>query len=336
MVTAHGRGGTARENARFRPHTPSRLMGIFPATGECLMGALLMLFVCLLLGVLVARFARPPTGMVHGLNWWVINVALPALVLELIPKLRFDPQLWFLVAATWVVFGGAWLLFGTLGPRWGWSRQRIGALILVCGLGNTSFMGYPMMQALHGEAGLSLAVVADQLGCFPLLASVGIVVASLYAGRAPDPGFIVRRIVTFPAFVSLLLGVLVGLAGGWPPALDAVFGPIGATLTPLALFSVGLQFRLRPGRGQVLAAGLGLGWKLVLAPLLCWGLGVAAGVDGLVLTVGVLQAAMAPMVSAAILADEYALEPALANTVLGAGIVLSLATVPLGNLLLGQ
>ena len=80
---------------------------------------------------------------------------------------------------------------------------------------------------------------------------------------------------------------------------------------------------------------LGLGWKLLLAPLLCLALGAAAGVGGLVLTVGVLQAAMAPMVSAAILADEYELEPTLANTMLGAGIVLSLVTVPLGNLLLG-
>jgi predicted permease len=42
------------------------------------------------------------------------------------------------------------------------------------------------------------------------------------------------------------------------------------------------------------------------------------------------------MVSAAILADEYGLEPALANTVLGAGIVVSLITIPLGNLLLGS
>src|SRR5690606_37365240 len=107
------------------------------------------------------------------------------------------------------------------------------------------------------------------------------------------------------------------------------------TLTPLALFSVGLQFKFHPGQRQLGAASWGLGWKLLLAPLLCWGMGAATGVGGLVLTVGVLQAAMAPMVSAAILADEYELEPALANTVLGAGIVLSLITVPLGNLLLG-
>jgi len=95
---------------------------------------------------------------------------------------------------------------------------------------------------------------------------------------------------------------------------------------------VGLQFRFHPGGGQLGAMGWGLGWKLLAAPLLCWVLGVSTGVGGLVLTVGVLQAAMAPMISAAILADEYGLEASLANTVLGAGIVLSLLTVPLGNL----
>ncbi|MDO1530301.1 AEC family transporter [Fulvimonas sp. R45] len=296
------------------------------------MSALLLLFACLVLGALVARFARPPAGLAHGLNWWVINVALPALVLQLIPQVKPDPALWFPVAAMWLVFFGAWLLFGLLGPRLGWSRRRIGALVLVCGLGNTSFMGYPMMQALHGQAGLSLAVVADQLGCFPLLASAGIVVACLYAGRAPQPRLIARSILTFPAFVALLVGIVAGALGGWPRALDGVLAPIGATLTPLALFSVGLQFRFRPEGGQLGAMGWGLGWKLLAAPLLCWGLGVAAGVGGLVLTVGVLQAAMAPMVSAAILADEYGLDAPLANAVLGAGIVLSLLTVPLGNL----
>ncbi|MBB6187124.1 AEC family transporter [Rhodanobacter sp. MP7CTX1] len=299
------------------------------------MSALLLLFVCLVLGGLVARFAKPPVGIVPGINWWVINLALPALVLKLIPRVKFDPQLWFPVAAMWLTFAGAWLLFGLLGPRLGWSRQRIGALILVCGLGNTAFMGYPLMQALHGQPGLALAVVADQLGAFPLLASAGVVVACLYAGRTPKPAMIVRRVLTFPAFVALIIGIVVGVLGGWPDWLDGVFTPIGATLTPLALFSVGLQFKFHPGARQLGALGWGLGWKLLLAPLLCWMLGVAIGVGGLVLTVGVLQAAMAPMISAAILADEYELEPALANTVLGAGIVLSLLTIPLGNLWLG-
>ncbi|WP_199100001.1 AEC family transporter [Dyella sp. ASV21] len=299
------------------------------------MSALLLLFTCLLLGALVARFAKPPSGIVHGINWWVIRIALPALVLALVPKVRIDTQLWFPVAAMWVVFFGAWALFAALGRWLGWSRERIGALTLVCGLGNTSFMGYPMLQALHGKEGLALAVVADQLGCFPLLSSAGVAVASLYSGRVPQAGVIARRILTFPSFLALIVGGLVGALGGWPDAIDGVLMPIGATLTPLALFSVGLQFKFHLGERQLPALLLGLGWKLALAPLVAWLIGRAAGVGGLTLTVGVLQAAMAPMISAAILADEHKLEPTLANTILGAGIVLSLLTIPLGNLLLG-
>lgn len=298
------------------------------------MSALLLLFTCLLLGIAVARWARPPAGIVPGINWWVINVALPSLVLGLIPKIHFDPQLWFPVAAMVLTFGGSWWVFSALGAWLGWSRQRIGGLILVCGLGNTSFMGYPIMQALHGKQGLAVAVVADQLGCFPLLASVAVLVASLYAGRRPQAGLIARRILSFPPFIALIVGMLIGVLGGWPAMIDDVLTPLGATLTPLALFSVGLQFKLHPGEGQIKAVGLGLAWKLVLAPVASWLLGITAGVQGLTLTVGVLQAAMAPMISAAILADEYELEPTLANTVLGAGIVLSLVTIPLGNWLL--
>jgi malate permease and related proteins len=63
------------------------------------MSAMLLLFACLILGILVARYAKPPAGIVPGINWWVLNVALPALVLELIPKVKFDPRLWFPVAA---------------------------------------------------------------------------------------------------------------------------------------------------------------------------------------------------------------------------------------------
>jgi predicted permease len=48
----------------------------------------------------------------------------------------------------------------------------------------------------------------------------------------------------------------------------------------------------------------------------------------------VLQAGMAPMISATIMADQHHLEPPLANTVLGLGILLSLLTIPLANGLL--
>lgn len=299
------------------------------------MSALLLLAACLALGALVARHAHPPLGLAQGLNWWVINIALPALILHLIPQLHFEWQFWFLVVSQWLVFAGAFVLFRFVGGRLGWSRRRIGGLTLVCGLSNTSFMGYPLLEALRGREGLALGVIADQIGCFVALSVGGTLVAALYSGAQPHPREVLRRILLFPAFLALLAGSIVGVLGGWPPAVEEVLARIGATLAPLALFSVGLRFRLQLGGDQALPLALGLGWKLVVAPLSVLALGALAGVGGLTLTIGVMQAAMAPMISAAILADQHGLDPPLANNVLGAGILLSMVSVPLWSALLG-
>lgn len=298
------------------------------------MNALVLLVACMALGVGAARFARPPIGLAQALNWWVINLALPALILELIPTLSFNPHLWLLVVSQWIVFGGAFVLFRVIGRKRGWTDGRIGALTLVCGLGNTSFLGYPMVAALRGQDGLALAVVADQLGCFIMLALGGVLVAVVYGGAKAHPREIAKRVLLFPSFLAVVAGVIVSILGGWPDIANEILHRIGQTLVPLALFSVGLRLRLKLTRDQIGPAALGLAWKLLLAPLLIYGLGLATSVGGLVLTVAVLQSAMAPMISAAILADQHHLEPPLANTVLGFGILLSLITVPLANLLL--
>lgn len=298
------------------------------------MSALLLLLVCLALGVVLAHVARPPASVVPGLNWWSINIALPALVLRLIPHVQFQRSLWFLIVANWLVFAAGWLFMALLGRLLGWSRARIGALTLVAGLGNTAFMGYPMVEALRGHAALSLAVIGDQAGCFTALAVGGVAVAAVYAGQAVRPAQIVRRIVLFPSFLALCVGIGVGALGGWPEMFDDLLGHVSSTLTPLAMFSVGLQQRFTLPGERIVAIGVGLGWKMLLAPALCWVVGRAFGVPGLIFVVGVLQAAMPPMVSAAILADQYELEPPLANTLLGTGLLLSLATLQAINALL--
>ena len=299
------------------------------------MSALLLLLVCLALGAVVSRFARPPVGTVPVLNWWVVNIALPALVLQLLPKVRFDPQLWFPPALMWLELLGAWLVMSLLGRALGWSRHRIGALVLVGGIGNTSFMGYPMLMALRGSEAMSLGVVADQVGSFAALATLGIVIASFYAGRNVTAGQLARKVFGFPPFLALLAAIAVGMAGGWPPIVDRMLQAVGSTLTPLALFSVGMQLQLRPQRHELLPTMVGLGWKMLLAPLAGLLLAQWCGIHGPVRVAGVLQAAMAPMITAAIIADQYGLEPPLANTLLGAGILLSLVTIPLWNMALG-
>lgn len=298
------------------------------------MSAFVLLLGCLALGMLVGRFARPPIGLAPALNWWLINIALPAMVLELVPRLQLDARMLYLAISQWLVFAGSWAIFAALGARLGWSRARTGGVTLVAGLGNTSFVGYPLIEALHGREGLGLAVVADQAGTFFALAVGGIVVASIYAGQRARPLDIVRRVLLFPAFIAMSIGLLVGALGGWPELIDGVLARIAQTLTPIALFVVGLRFRLLLARDQFTAVGFGLGYKLVLAPLAIWAIGLICAVHGMPLTIAVLQSAMAPMVSAAILADQHHLDPPVATSLLGLGVLLGFVTVPLWNLLL--
>lgn len=258
----------------------------------------------------------------------MLNIALPALVLELIPRVRFEAQLWFLPVAMWLVFAGAWFVFALLGPVLGWSRARIGAVILAAGLGNTALVGFPLIEALRGKDGMALAVLTDQLGGLIALAVGAITVAAIYSGATPEPRTIVKRILYFPAFHAMILGFIVSALGGWPAELDGVFARIGATLTPVALFSIGAQFNLHLDRSRLGATAMALGWKLALAPVVIYALGIAFGIEGLVLTVAVLQAAMAPMVSTAILADQYGLEKDVTSMALGVGILISLFTIP--------
>jgi len=296
--------------------------------------SLVLIAGCLVLGWIVARVGKPPPSLSQHLNWWVINIALPALVLDLIPHVQLNAHLWLLPVSMWLVFLGGWALAVLVGRWLNWTRARIGAVALCAGLGNTALVGFPLIEMLRGREGLALAAFADQLGCSTALAVGGITVAAVYSGSKPEPRVIVRRVLLFPAFLAMIVGFIAMAAGGWPPVVGSLVARVGATLTPVALFSIGLQFTLHLDRSRLGAAALALGWKLAVAPLLIYLLGVAVGASGLVLTVGVLEAAMAPMISTAILAAQYHLDQEVATTALGAGLILSLISVPwMGHLL---
>jgi predicted permease len=297
--------------------------------------AFLVLIVCLLLGFAAARFLHVPDGTPAAINFWVLNIALPALVLVQVSRLQFDAALLFPAIAPWFVAIGAAVVFALLGRRLGWSAATIGALTLTCGLGNTAYMGLPMVEAFRGPQALGAAIIADQLGTFLALSTIGVIFAAHYSGRSARPAELVRRVLTFPSFVAVVVAIVVRALGGWPMWCLEVLGRIGETLTPLALFSVGLQFRFGDLAHHVPRVAAGLSWKLLVAPLVIWIAATILRVDHQVAAVAVLQCAMAPMITAGLLAEQHGLDPPLANTIVGIGILTSFVTVPLWNFALG-
>jgi len=293
-----------------------------------------LLLGALALGYLFANRQWMPSSAPTVLNAWVIRIALPALVLVQIPKIPFRPELLFAAAGPWMVALGACLIVPLMGRMLRWDRGRTGAVLLTCGLGNTAFMGLPMVQALFGHEAIGTAVIADQLGSFMMLSTLGVLIAAVFSGQQIQARSIALRVVLFPPFIALIVAVLVGAIGGWPVWIEPVLSRLAETLTPVALFTVGFQMRFGDVWRLRTPIGAGLTWKLLAAPALVLGAGAALGITGDLRDITVTQSAMAPMITAGIMAADAKLEPPLATAMLAAGIALSFLTVPLWTLLL--
>jgi predicted permease len=287
--------------------------------------AFALILTSLAAGFVCARLRVFPENAADVLNRFVIYVCLPALVLKLVPAIRFDSDLAVLVVTPWVLLAvGAGVVI-SLSRLFGFRREVTGALLLCVPLGNTSFLGFPMVGALLGLDAVRFAVLYDQLGSFFVLATYGLfVVARFSDGGAPTLRDSVLRVLRFPPFLSLVVALL---PIRHPPLVDSVLGRLGDALVPLALFAVGLKLELRrPKDGLPLAAGLVT--KMALFPLVAFGFGRVAGAQGLPLHVAVLESAMPPMITAGALAAMAGLAPELSTGLVGYGILASLATVP--------
>jgi predicted permease len=206
-------------------------------------------------------------------------------------------------------------------------RAQVGALTLVGGFGNTSFVGLPMIETLHGRDGLGLGLLIDQLGSYLALSTLGVAAAAWYtAGPRVAPREMLHRILNFPPVIALALALLLRPLP-FPQPLDMALARIGDTLAPLALLSVGMQLRLDGMREHVPALALGLGYKLILAPALVvgllWSFDAAPGMTS---NVSVIEAAMPPMIGAGIIAAQANLAPRLVSLMIGLGIPLGLVT----------
>src|SRR5207245_859149 len=142
----------------------------------------------------------------------------------------------------WLMFmagaGVFWLL-----ARWlGLPSATTGALMLTGGLGNTSFIGLPMIEALYGKSGIATGILIDTLGTYLVLSTLGITVACVYSRGTASAREVFFRVVTFPPFIAVIAAMAL-MTVPYPVWLSDMLARLGGTLAPLALVSVGLQLR---------------------------------------------------------------------------------------------
>ena len=260
----------------------------------------------------------------------IVNVALPALTFASVRKFHLDRSLVFAVAMPWVVFAVGMVFFLWVARALKFDRATTGGLLMTGALGNTSFIGLPMIESFFGRDAMRIGLLIDQLGSYLVLSTVGLAAAATFAGRSASPADMARRVVKFPPFQALVLTIATAQFP-LPPWADGMLTRIGESIPMLAMLSVGCQLRVRDLIGNRRALAVGLGFKLLLVPALIAVLYLGLLPDAMRSTVDVtiFEAAMAPMIGGAIVAAQYQLNAPLTGLMVGVGIPLSLVTVPM-------
>ncbi len=283
----------------------------------------LLIGICLLAGILSKKYKRLPADSFKAVNAWVINIALPAVALLYIPEIHWNLSLILPILMPFLVWSGSYLWVNFIGKFIKMSAGTRGALILTSGLGNTSFLGFPLTEAYYGDEGLQIAILCDQAS-FIVMATFGIVTATKASnGGNFDFKPILKKILSFPPFIAFVAAFILPLFISLKP-ISPLLENLALTLVPLALFSVGLQLRISSWRKDLKLLSMALSYKLLLAPALILLVCMIFNFSGLTARVSIFEAAMAPMVTGTIIATEYNLNPKLANIILGIGIPVSL------------
>ena len=290
------------------------------------MSNLFILFLSFSAGHVVQYVQKVERNQVSLLNSFILYVSLPAQIFLHIPVLKFNIALFKPICVSWIIFLFSFLFFNFLGKILKLKKTTVICFILVCGLGNTSFVGLPLIDFYFGSEGVGIGIYVDQFGTFLSLCLLGLPYLLSVSSNEVKVINVLKRVLSFPPFIAIIIAIVMNLLG-ITPGFNDVLKRLGDTLAPMALFSVGVQLNFKDLKGRIFEIILGLSYKLFFAPLLIYVIYIIIlGGKGIENRVSVFEASMGPMITSTLLVAEKKIEPELASILLSIGIIISFVT----------
>ena len=287
-----------------------------------------------LLGWFVKTIRPMPVAVTAWADKYVLQIALPAVIIAKISTVTFDADVVLPVAVAWSVMLVSIVAVLVASRIFKWSRSLTGALLLVGVLGNTSFLGLGMVESLLGGDHLASAIAYDQVGTFVGLALWGSFVASTYGAGESGWRPVLKRLSRFGPFLALLASLVFRVID-LPADVYSILNGVGKTVAPVAMCALGLRFTLNVSRSVQGPALFGLISKMAVLPGLVY---VVAAIVGspldLAWSTSILQAAAPPMVTAGVVAVGAGLSAELVAYMVGVGTLVSFVSLPLLSIIL--
>ena len=299
------------------------------------------LFSLVFVGYGLMRFSGWPMVMSDSLSRFVFSVAMPAMMFRLMSDFSKLPPV---DARLLIAFFGGCLIVFAIGRLIAWKVFALdGVSQSVFALGgvfsNNVMLGLPLAKVSLGDDAVPSVALVLVFNALILWTLVTVSVEWAKHGSFSVKGFAktVRGVLTNPIVAGIMAGSLFGLTGlPLPAAIDTPLSMIGQSATPMALLALGMglaEYGIRKG-WQISVAISAV--KLIIQPLVVWGLALALGLPAMETRVVVLLSSIAVGANVFLMSRQFkALEgPVASSLVLSTG--LAALTTPLVLTLTGM
>ncbi len=290
-------------------------------------------FAIIVTGWLAGWLGYLSRSLADGLVHFAYNIAMPALLFVTIAQ---EPARNLLEWRFLLAFGGGSILCFALvflAVRVGWGRDLASSTIhgMTAAMTNTGFVTLPILHSIYGQPAVLPAAIATVFVAGVMFPATVILLES--EGRGAHGGtarsvVLVKQIVLNPMVLSTMIGLAWAITGLPIPAPVAAYMNIfAAALTPCALFAIGLGLSVEGVRSNLVASVMLAAVKLVIRPLIVYGLCAASGLNPLYTIAAVVCAAVPTAKTVYILAGEYKVEEPLVAAAVSITTLLSVPTL---------
>jgi hypothetical protein len=276
-------------------------------------------------GYFFARLVNPDLTPFTRLSFYVLS---PALIFQSMLTSSISGMTLAHVALFVFAVHGALLLLGSVGVRWtGWDADTKASALLSFTFSNCGNYGLPVLLFAFGDAGFTLGVVYMVVHqVYQIL--FGVSVASWRKGM--NVRTVVWKVLTVPWLYALALALaLRALSLELPLAIARPIELVASAAIPIQLLLLGMALAgAKVGSLIRQAAPISMA-KLVVPPLLAWGVTAAFGFEGLLRAVLILEASTPTAVNALVLSLQYERRAELAASIILLTTIAGLATTTL-------
>ena len=296
------------------------------------LGLSLPLFLLVLVGYAAMRLSGWPAVVSESLTRVVYSVAIPALLFRLLSQsASFPPVDSRLLIA---FFGGCLIVF-VIGRIIAWKLFALdGVSQSVFALGgifsNCVMLGLPVAKVSFGDEAVPSVALVLVFNALTLWTLVTVSVEWARHGSLSIKGFgrTAKGVLTNPIIVGILSGTFFGLTGvSLPGFIDETLSMVAQSASPMALIALGMglaEYGVRNGWRISVAVSI---VKLIVSPLVVWGLAWLIGLPKMETQVVVVLASMSVGVNVYMMSRQFkALEGPTASSLVLSTMLASVTT----------